>query len=210
MIPFQYYALFPTCVSVYNLERSFTKKELEIVDDLLKEDDMMPNVSNHMSKNTNVLNETIFANLKNEILDGFNHYVDEIISPLYDIEIYITQSWLNLTTKNGSHHLHKHSNSFLSGVLYINTTNDDEIVFKKPSESNLIFQMLKSDEKITLLNADFWRVPALTGQLIIFPSSLEHMVNQIQTDHRRISLSMNTFIKGKIGQETAVNLLELF
>ena len=87
----EYYSLFPTCVFVYDLERNFTKKELKLVDNLLKEDVTIPNVSNNMSKNTNVLEEDIFVNLKNEMLEGFTHYVNEVICPVYDIEIYITQ-----------------------------------------------------------------------------------------------------------------------
>ena len=34
-----------------------------------------------------------------------------------DIEIYITQSWINFNQKNTSHHRHKHVNSIISSVI---------------------------------------------------------------------------------------------
>jgi uncharacterized protein (TIGR02466 family) len=201
------YTLFPTCISVLDLERPFTKKELNKVDSLLKDENIMPNMANFTTKNKNILDESTFANLKREISQGFAHYVNQIINPINDIEIYITQSWLNITTIGMAHHLHSHANSYLSGVLYINTNEEDKIIFKRPVQSNLI---LSTTPKIsTILNSEYWWVPVSTGQLLIFPSHLEHMVPPFGTEHKRISLSMNTYIKGKIGDEHSATFLEL-
>ena len=46
------------------------------------------------------------------------------------------------------------------------------------------------------------------GDLIIFPSSTNHYVAQKKENNKRISLSFNTFVKGKLGDNVSLN--ELF
>ena len=46
-----------------------------------------------------------------------------------------------------------------------------------------------------------------TGDVILFPSSLTHMVETKQGDNTRISLAFNVFIKGTVGNNK--NLTEL-
>ncbi len=48
------------------------------------------------NKNTYVLEEKFFKNLKKEINSFVQQYVDEILKPSTNIEFYITQSWLKL------------------------------------------------------------------------------------------------------------------
>ena len=48
-----------------------------------------------------------------------------------------------------------------------------------------------------------------TGDLIIFPSHLTHMVQTKQGDGTRISISFNTFLKGYIGSDESLTGLHL-
>ena len=197
--------LFPVCVSMFNLTRKFTDIELNTFDDLLKS--RRTTAGHDRSVSLCVLDEDNFINLKQEILEAFIHYMKDIMKSPKDVEIYITQSWLNISNKKGDyHHLHSHSNSFLSGVLYINTSNEDKIIFKK---SEVHTTLLFPTTEFTPFNCDSWWLPSKTGQLLIFPSSLQHMIPPMETEHTRISLSMNTFLKGKIGQYEGANYLEL-
>ena len=50
---------------------------------------------------------------------------------------------------------------------------------------------------------------ATTGKLILFPSSAQHMVPQVQGEETRISLSFNTFPVGMIGEEVDLTGLRL-
>ena len=49
------------------------------------------------SKNTYILNEKPFKNLKKQINVFIQQYVDEILKPSGNLNFYITQSWLNYT-----------------------------------------------------------------------------------------------------------------
>jgi len=201
------YNLFPTTVLTYDLQRKFTQTELDTVNNLIQKENINYNKHNYITFSKNVLDGQNLLNLKEEILQGFIHYMKEIKKSPDSTEIYITQSWINVTEKGQSHHIHSHSNSFLSGVLYIYTDKDDKILFQKP---NINYSELNVTPTITThLNSDTWWVPAVAGQLIVFPSYLEHYVPEVETEHKRISLSMNTFLRGKIGNPDDATFLEL-
>jgi hypothetical protein len=49
-------------------------------------------------------------------------------------------------------------------------------------------------------NSTSWCLPTQTGDLLLFPSYLAHMVEEISEEKEvRVSLSFNTFLKGQIG-----------
>ena len=48
-----------------------------------------------------------------------------------------------------------------------------------------------------------------TGELLLFPSSLQHRVTVKKTETPRISLAFNSFVKGELGHIKALNYLEL-
>ena len=120
--------------------------------------------------------------------------------PKFDTKIYITQSWINLTESGQSHNKHVHTNSFLSGVLYLDAIdNVDRITFYK--EEYDVLNVAPS--KYTTLNCQSETFFVKTGKLLIFPSLLSHEVPKIDTNRKtRISLSFNTFLKGRLGDET--------
>ena len=45
--------------------------------------------------------------------------------------------------------------------------------------------------------------------IIIFPSNLKHSVNKIIEDKTRISLSFNSFVKGRIGNKEDLTEVKL-
>ena len=112
----------------------------------------------------------------------------------------ITQSWLNRAGPNESHHPHHHPNSWLSGVLYIKCLQNDNIVF-----SNLMHGFYNSMEFPKRKNTEWNERNSLQyikeGDLFLFPSWMIHYVEMNTTkDQERISLSFNTFPKGRMGQ----------
>jgi hypothetical protein len=94
----------------------------------------------------------------------------------------------------------------LSGVFYFNADPEkDKIQF-----SNDIYRTISIPAKEwTIRNSKTWWVPVATGDLIIFPSYLEHMVEQTVSDETRISLAFNTFAKGYFGDEVSNTALHL-
>jgi ectoine hydroxylase-related dioxygenase (phytanoyl-CoA dioxygenase family) len=56
-------------------------------------------------------------------------------------------------------------------------------------------------------NSNSWWFSVETGDIVLFPSSLTHMVETKKGDNTRVSLSFNVFIKGTLGSNK--NLTEL-
>ena len=194
--------IFPTPIYISKLNKELTPLELKFVDKNKK--DFYKNDGNITSNNNYILNEKPFANIKKELDLRVQDYFDKVISPANNITPYITQSWLNYTETNQYHHKHAHPNSLVSGVFYINCHEEyDKIKF-----FNDTYQTIKPEIKeYNIWNSQSWWFSVKTGDVILFPSSLTHMVETKQGDNTRISLAFNVFIKGTVGNNK--NLTEL-
>ena len=128
-------------------------------------------------------------------------YVKEIINPKEeDIELYITQSWLNVLKPGGTHQMHIHPNSVISGVFYVNVNENDGIWFYGRQTASEVIKIKEKEN--TIYNSDRVFINVKDLFLLLFPSSMEHSVepnNKATTD--RISISFNTFVKGKVGDK---------
>ena len=194
--------IFPTPIYISKLDKELTPLELKFVDKSKK--DSHKNDGNITSNNNYILNEKPFNNIKKELDLRVQDYFDKVISPASNITPYITQSWLNYTETNQYHHKHQHPNSLISGVFYINC--DDK--FDKIKFFNDKYQTIKPEVKdYNIWNSETWWFSVKTGDVILFPSSLTHMVETKQGDNTRISLAFNVFIKGTVGNNK--NLTEL-
>lgn len=199
--------IFPTSIYISYLNRDFLKKEINFVNK--SKSKTYKNIGNITSNDTYILNNINFKNLKKEIEEKLNDYFVKIISTENKITPYITQSWLNYTTKNQHHHIHAHPNSFISGVLYINADKQyDKIYFYKKDSHNTISPFI-NNKNLHLLNSNVWWIPVETGQIVLFPSCLTHSVETKKEDDTRISLAFNTFVKGTLGSEKELTQLIL-
>jgi uncharacterized protein (TIGR02466 family) len=194
--------IFPTPIYISKLDRELTPLELKFIDKNKK--DSHKNDGNITSNNNYILNEKPFTNIKKELDLKVKDYFDKVISPANNITPYITQSWLNYTETNQYHHKHAHPNSLVSGVFYINCHEEhDKIKF-----FNDVYKTIRLEIKDwNIWNSESWWFSVKTGDVILFPSSLTHMVETKQGDNTRISLAFNVFIKGTVGNNK--NLTEL-
>jgi uncharacterized protein (TIGR02466 family) len=194
--------IFPTPIYISKLNRELTPLELKFVDKHKKY--FYKNDGNITSNNNYILNEKPFANIKKELDLRIQDYFDKVISPANNITPYITQSWLNYTETNQYHHKHAHPNSLVSGVFYINCDEKfDKIKFFKNE-----YKTIKLEVKDwNIWNSESWWFTVKTGDIIMFPSSLTHMVENKEGTNTRISLAFNVFIKGTVGNNK--NLTEL-
>ncbi len=194
--------IFPTPIYISKLNRELTNKELSFIDKT--KSDCNKNEGNITSNNNYILNNKEFKNLKQEIDSRVQDYFSKILSNTNSISPYITQSWLNYTETNQYHHKHAHPNSLVSGVFYINC--DEK--FDKIKFFNDKYKTIKLEVKEwNVWNSETWWFPVKTGDIILFPSSLTHMVETKEGDNTRISLAFNVFIKGTVGVNK--NLTEL-
>ena len=201
------HSIFPTPIYTTKIDRGFTKQELNFINEQKKY--CNKNEGNINTKDNYILNRKEFKNIKKFLDKCCKDYLDKIICPKNNIELYITQSWLNYTEANQYHHKHEHPNSVISGVLYFDSDiKNDKILFSHP----IIYQQIRpetDEEKFNLWNSFTWFFPVETGNLFMFPSSTTHQVETKQGNNTRISLAFNTFYKGSIGSNSQLTELIL-
>lgn len=161
--------------------------------------------NNKISVNKNILDLPELLNLKIWIQENINYYFFNLLKAKDIEKIYITQSWSNITEKGESHHEHLHPNSIISGVLHFDN-DDSSINFHNPS---LPFCLDFNVFEHNVFNSTLWKFPTKKNGLILFPSSLRHSVSTQKIQRNRVSLSFNTWIKGKAGSENYSTLLEI-
>ena len=189
-------SIFPIPIYTTSMERGFTKQELQFVNEQKKH--CTNNTGNINTKDNYILNRKEFKNIKKFLDKHCKEYLDTVICPKNNIELYITQSWLNYTEADQYHHQHAHPNSVVSGVFYFDSDIEkDKILFTKGGYQQISPETDK--EKFNLWNSDTWFFPVKTGDLIMFPSSTTHQVETKQGNNTRISLAFNTFYKGSVG-----------
>jgi len=197
------HSLFPTPVMFDRFYRDFTEEEIEFVNGL----EQRPNEGNTTSVENYALRK--FSELK-EISDFVdkcvNKYLHMVYAPKNDVSLYVTQSWFNYTKPGQYHHKHAHPNSFVSGVFYFNADREkDKIYFYNDG-----YQRLKLPPKEwNLWNSESWYFNIASCEIVLFPSSLTHMVQTVEAEETRISLAFNTFLKGYVGAEEDLTGLRL-
>jgi uncharacterized protein (TIGR02466 family) len=194
--------LFPQPVGIYQLDRDLTAKELSFI----KKQETRPNMGNTTSVDNALLRNKELTKLRDFIETSVADYFRQVHNPKHQVSLRITQSWANYTEPGQFHHKHAHPNSFVSGVFYPQANREtDKIYFYKSG-----FQQIKfPPESWNVYNSDSWWFSVGTGDLVLFPSSLEHMVETVQGDQTRISLSFNTFPVGSIGDEVSLTGLNI-
>jgi len=201
--------LFPSPVYRTQIDKKLTEKELSVISNCAK--DKHSNQGNNTSKDSYILNNSVFSDLKKEFKKHINDYFDKIICPHSNQSItpYITQSWLNWTKTEEYHHRHSHANSLVSGVYYIDVDSEkDKINFYKHFNHEHISLEVKEGHH-NEFNSTSWWLPIKTGELLLFPSSLEHGVDLVKSEKTRISLAFNVFIKGVLGSNEKKTELEI-
>lgn len=195
--------IFPTTVGAFELGREFNQQELEF----LLSQPRSKNLGNERSVNSYLLNDPVLADLRSFVDRSVGEYFKTICAPKYDVQLKVTQSWLNYAKTGEHHHKHAHPNSYLSGVLYIKTDkeNPDKITFFQNEHYNRISLFV---ENWNLTNAESWWFEVKAGELLIFPSELRHMVMPVEGEER-VSLAFNTFPFGYIGDETNLTALRI-
>lgn len=196
-------SLFPTPIGFYDLGRPFDTDELEFITTA----ETRKNVGNLTSADYSILETPCLAKIKEFVNTCLNNHFQNIYQPKYKVNLKITQSWCNYTNSGEFHHKHTHPNSFLSGVLYIQV---DEFVDRIYFYNDGYKQLEIPANDFNIYNSTSWWFPCITGQLLLFPSSCYHMVdNRPDCSKTRISLSFNTFLTGTLGEYNSLTHLQI-
>jgi uncharacterized protein (TIGR02466 family) len=196
-------SLFPTPVGQFNFGRKLTDEEYAF----MSEQEKKPNEGNTTSKDRKILEHEKFNDLREFITSSLQEYFDGVIKPEFDVKLRITQSWLNYTEPGQYHHKHAHPNSVLSAVFYVDADPEvDKIYFYN---NHGYRQISFKAREWNLFNSESWWLPVGSGDLVVFPSHFQHSVEVKSGTNTRISLALNTFPTGYVGDEDSLTGLHL-
>tara|TARA_B100000459_G_scaffold5649_1_gene3595 strand:+ start:705 stop:1367 length:663 start_codon:yes stop_codon:yes gene_type:complete len=191
------------------------KGELEPIIEFLSKEKFLHSNGNVKSENVWILEEPVFADLKEFCLECVHQYSKDITNGGQELEI--QQSWVNVNEPGMSHPQHWHSNSFLSGVFYLRSEHENgaPIVFSSALRNFPLY--LEPAEREDNEKAEHnkymvssFKVATVPGSLLVFSSLMPHQVPTNESDSVRISLSFNTFPKRPFGSDTDLNAVKYF
>ncbi len=108
----------------------------------------------------------------------------------------INNMWAIINTGGSSNAQHQHGNSNISGAYYVRAPkNSGDIVFYDPRPAPVYFH--PNAKSPNLLNAQVNSVSPKEGVLVLFPSYLDHSVNENLSNEERIVISFNIRINSK-------------
>ena len=119
----------------------------------------------------------------------------------WDLEtqiVKITDMWSIINNKNAFNERHHHGNSALSAAYYVKAEkNAGNIIFFDPRQANVFHHPISKESNN--INAQAQSVTPKPGTLVLFPSYLEHKVDENQSNDERIVISFNvSLIRKKI------------
>ncbi len=110
--------------------------------------------------------------------------------------ININNMWAIINTGGSANLRHQHGNSTISGAYYVRAPkNSGNIVFYDPRPAP-VYTYPKA-QKPNLLNAQVNGISPKEGALVLFPSYLDHSVNENLSNEERIVISFNITIQNK-------------
>ena len=205
------YGLFATPLMTFNYG-DISEDELSTCNRYLN--NVIPNRYNFVTKENYILDKDL-PSFKKFFDKCIKKYVEKVIigedyyKDTFDINFKITQSWINLSVPGSlGHHEHRHSNSFISGVFYIDVdASCDQISFINSflADRDLVIGKCKTN----CFNSDEWDYPVKTGHLVLFPSYQYHFVKPLKGNKNRISLAFNVMPCGTLGQAHDLNELRI-
>jgi uncharacterized protein (TIGR02466 family) len=127
-------------------------------------------------------------NLKQSIMNHVGNYMSHM-KVRSDYKSAITSSWLTLTNKGLHAHIHDHGTCHISGVYWYKTNGND---------GNIVFRNALKALKCNPIGATFAHENEFSpeeGRIVMWPSFLDHSVNENRSDNDRISLSFNVLLE---------------
>ena len=95
--------------------------------------------------------------------------------------------------------MHTHTNSMLSGIIYLNTSEEDAIRFTDN----------KFNTRMSFVSIPNMVLPVKKGDIILFDSQLPHSVDAAKRKEKRVSLAFNTFVVGELGSEDGLSFVNI-
>ena len=189
-IDFSIVPLFP--LALYKSKfRELTQVESDVIANYPVEKQPL---GNSCSQTPYFLDAVGLEQVKAEIKQHIDIYTMEVMGAPF--EVYLTNSWKNITSQNEQHTVHNHTNSIISGVLYIKSNYTQPTVSFHRMQPPYVLSWKPT--KFNKFNSMEWTVSVEDLDIVIFPSSLFHYVKPNTSSKDRVSIAFNTFARGNI------------
>jgi uncharacterized protein (TIGR02466 family) len=164
-----------------------------------------------VTTNTFILDNKENINIKNIILDNLNKYLYNQLKIKKHVKFRMLNSWCMKLNKNDWAVNHTHDNSFISGVLYLKTyKNSGNLILHRNKLLNIFPSSVKIEfEKINEINCEYYSITPEEGDIIFFPSQLEHSVTKNLNEKDRYCCAFNFYPEGNFGQNSDLNVLKI-
>jgi uncharacterized protein (TIGR02466 family) len=174
-----------------------TKKELNFIKKMEYERVFADN--GDYTKNKYVLNLPKLKRLKAEVENHIKIYTKDILHISDRQEFHITNSWIMRHSEGDWAQPHIHTNSLLSGILYLQVFEESGAI-RFHNDFGIFPTSLDIEyDRFNVLNSKTWGVMPKDNMILIFPSSIHHSVAPNDTQETRYSLAFNCFVRGKFG-----------
>ena len=146
-------------------------------------------------KFNNILLHPEFQEVKAWIQECAEDFLDNALELEYE-EFFFTESWLNISGKGGYQKVHNHSNSIISGTLYLKSEEKHpHLEFKKQKmEFEPFISLTEHYKKGNPNTASTLGFPCTQDTMIVFNSHLYHGHDANKLESERVGLSWNGLV----------------
>jgi len=180
--------LFPTFVMYTENKELITEDILNKSKELIREYGKKPFYSpcySTVSTMGSVLELDLFKDIKRAISNTIGAYCERVKIQTENLKF--SGSWVNLYEQHGYQDLHTHADSVLSGVFYLKSAGEKDLIFQAPWH---FFQPCQPEYiEQNLDNCHNVEYASVEGRCFIFPSHLMHRT--LPATAERMSLSFN-------------------
>ena len=136
------------------------------------------------------LNDKEIQNFINLILPAIEQVMTDMNWEKVKQKAKINNMWAIINTGGSANLRHQHGNSTISGAYYVRAPiNSGDIVFYDPRPAPIFSHPNVINPN--LLNAQINGISPKEGALVLFPSFLDHSVNENKSNEERIVISFN-------------------
>ena len=168
------YPLFPCPLMVCGKRYEFSGAEKKYISGL----EMINNNGNLMSRNDRVLDSKELSALRQFIDEQIFNFKKNLLHIKDENEIYLTQSWVNRSNPGQFHPKHKHPNSVISGVIFLDDNRNQSLPPIRFHRALEMFPLNFNFDDLNEFNASCREFDPAEGMLMLFPSLVEHDVDR--------------------------------
>lgn len=151
------------------------------------------------SENIFLLDNPIMKRIKDHFMKIIDRYTEEVMQ--INNKFVMISSWCAVNFQDRAHHPHRHLNSVLSLVYYVQCESGALNLKIDRSSYEQGFNFDYDIKNYNYFNSRFLNVDVKTNDVVIFPSWIEHSTHPNKSPKPRIVIAADYFPTGVLGSE---------